>query len=110
MKNKLLCAALAVILISLIPKTNFGQLAPDLKSAAAFVLFSSNGSVSNSGNSQISGNIGSNSGTSSGFGNVNGHIHDQDSVSSQARVDIDDAYNLLNSSVCGDTISSSMGS
>ncbi len=80
----------------LFPNVNFGQ-APKLGTAANFVLFSSNGAVSNTGISQITGNVGTNSGSSTSFGNVNGNMHDNDSVSKQCVKDLQIAYNKLDS-------------
>jgi len=80
----------------LCPNTNFGQ-APKLGTAANFVLFSSDGAVSNTGISQITGNVGTNSGSSTSFGNVNGNMHNNDSVSKQCAKDLQTAYNKLDS-------------
>src|SRR3954469_402526 len=97
MKNKLLIRLTAAILL-LISGKNFGQ-APVLGTAADFVLFSTVGAVSNTGISQLTGNVGTNSGLSSGFGNVNGGMHDNDGVSAAAAADLLTAYNQLNSAV-----------
>jgi len=70
-----------------------------LGTAANFAVFSSNGAVSNTGLSQVTGNVGTNNGTSTAFGNVNGVMHDQDGASAQAAVDLLIAYNLLHSAV-----------
>lgn len=71
----------------------------DLGTTADFAVFSSNGAVSNTGLSQVTGNVGSNNGTSTAFGNVNGTMHDMDGVSAQAAADLLIAYNLLSSAV-----------
>lgn len=97
MKSKLLKVLSAIILI-LIPAINFGQ-APALGTAANFVLFSSNGAVSNTGLSQLTGNVGTNNGSSTAFGNVNGGMHDGDGVSAQCASDLLIAYNFINSMV-----------
>jgi hypothetical protein len=81
-----------------IPMMNFGQ-APTLGTAADFVLFSTNGAVSNTGISHITGNIGTNNGSSTAFGNVDGVMHDQDATSAKAAADLLVAYNQLNSTV-----------
>jgi hypothetical protein len=94
MKTKLLKALTAAILF-LIPIITFAQ-APTLGTAADYVLFSTNGAVSNSGISQLTGNVGTNSGSSTGFGNVNGVMHDQDLASAQCASDLLIAYNQLN--------------
>lgn len=50
---------------------------PNLGTAANFVLFTTNGAVTNTGSSQLTGHVGSNVGGSTGFGNVDGVMHDQ---------------------------------
>jgi hypothetical protein len=81
-----------------IPMLNFAQ-APNLGTAANFVLFSSNGAVSNTGLSQVTGNVGTNNGSSTAFGNVNGVMHDNDGASAQCATDVLAAYNQLNALV-----------
>lgn len=73
--------------------------APALGTSASFVLFSTNGSVTNTGISHLTGNVGTNNGSSTGFGNVNGNMHDGGVESSQAAVDLLIAYNQLNATV-----------
>lgn len=80
------------------PSKNFGQ-APNLGTAANFVLFTSNGAVSNSGISHLTGHVGTNNGSSVFFGNVDGVMHDQDGASGQAATDLLIAYNQLNATV-----------
>ena len=80
------------------PNANFGQ-SINLGTAANFVLFSTNGSVSNTGISQLTGNVGTNNGSSTAFGNVNGVMHDMDGTSAQCAGDLLVAYNKLNSTV-----------
>lgn len=94
MKTKLHTLIATVSLFAL-PNLNFGQ-APNLGTAANFVLFSTNGAVSNTGISQITGNVGTNNGSSTGFGNVNGVMHDGDGSSAQCAADLLIAYNQLN--------------
>ncbi|OFX34490.1 MAG: hypothetical protein A2X08_10295 [Bacteroidetes bacterium GWA2_32_17] len=93
MKNQLLFALIAVMLF-LMPTLNYAQ-APSLGTAADFVLFSTDGAVSNSGISQLTGNVGTNNGSSTAFGNVNGVMHDGDGVSAQCAADLLIAYNQL---------------
>ncbi|MDP2188491.1 MAG: ice-binding family protein [Sphingobacteriaceae bacterium] len=88
---KFLISAAVMLLIS---QSNFAQ-APTLGTAANFVLFSSNGAVSHTGLSQITGNVGTNSGSSTNFGNVNGNMHDQNPASAQAATDLLTAYNQI---------------
>jgi hypothetical protein len=97
MKKLLFFALLAVSMFS-IPTLNFAQ-APNLGTAADFVLFTTAGAVSNTGISQLTGNVGTNGGSSTGFGNVNGGMHDNDGVSAQCASDLLIAYNQLNSTV-----------
>jgi len=68
-----------------------------LGTAGNFVIFTSNGAVSNTGNSLLVGNIGSNVGTISGFGTsaVTGSFYNTDSVTAQAKTDLLNAYNHL---------------
>lgn len=94
MKHKLLYTFAAISLL-IIPKAHFGQ-APTLGTAANFVLFTTAGSVTNSGISHLTGNVGTNNSSSTGFGNVNGGMHDQDLVSGQCSADLLIAYNQLN--------------
>jgi len=97
MKTRLLYFLSAFVLF-ILPDVNFGQ-AIDLGTAANFVLFSTNGSVSNTGVSLLTGNIGTNNGSSTAFGNVNGVMHDNDGASAQCASDLLIAYNQLNSAI-----------
>ncbi len=97
MKTQIRNAFTAVLLL-LAPAFIFAQ-APPLGTAAGFVLFSTIGAVTNTGISQITGNVGTNSGSSTGFGNVNGVMHDNDGASAQCAADLLIAYNLLNTTV-----------
>ena len=97
MKKQLLLISIIATLL-LLPAISFGQ-APNLGTAANFVLFSTNGAVSNTGISQLTGNVGTNSGSSTAFGNVNGIMHDEDGVSAQCAADLLLAYNELNSTI-----------
>lgn len=85
---------ISAALLLLLPSINFAQ-APNLGTSANFVLFSSNGPVSNSGISHLTGNVGTNNGSSTAFGNVNGVMHDGDAASIQAAADLLIAYNQL---------------
>ncbi|MFL5753979.1 MAG: ice-binding family protein [Bacteroidia bacterium] len=89
---------LCFLALALLPELDFGQ-APNLGTAADFVLFTSAGAVSNTGISQVTGNVGTNSGLSTAFGNVNGVMHDNDGASGQCSADLLIAYNQLNSTV-----------
>ena len=97
MKNQLLILLFAVMLL-IIPKINYAQ-APTLGTVADFVLFSTNGAVSNSGISHLTGNVGTNNGSSTAFGNVNGVMHDGDGTSAQCAADLLIAYNQLSNAI-----------
>lgn len=73
--------------------------APNLGSTAGFELFTTVGAVTNSGISQVTGHVGSNSGSSTGFGNVNGNMNDQNAASALAATDLLGAYNQLNANI-----------
>jgi hypothetical protein len=100
MKTKIPCF-LTVIVMMLSSFTVNAQ-APTLGTAANFVIFSSNGSVTcdvtNSLATHLTGNVGTNTSgeTSTGFGNVNGNMQDNDLVSQLASADLLTAYNQLN--------------
>jgi len=97
MKTKLRYVLTATILM-LTTFVSYAQ-APILGAATDFVLFSTDGAVSNTGVSHYTGNIGTNNGSSTGFGNVNGVMHDNDGASAQCAADLLIAYNQLSSTV-----------
>jgi hypothetical protein len=70
---------------------------PDIGSLSSFVLFSSEGAVSNSGASIINGDVGANVGIISGFGaaTLSGIIYSGDAVTAQAKIDLDNLYSAL---------------
>ncbi len=96
--NIKLLKAFTVATFLLAPAANYAQ-APTLGTAANFVLFSSNGAVTNTGTSHITGNVGTNNGSSTGFGNVNGGMHDGDPSSAACATDLLAAYNQLNAAI-----------
>src|SRR3954466_9665796 len=98
MKNNFYCNLLFLSTMFCLPTMNFAQ-APALGAAANFVLFSTNGAVSNSGTSQLTGNVGTNNGASTAFGNVNGVMHDNDTASIRCAADLLIAYKQLNTAV-----------
>jgi len=73
--------------------------APVLGTVANFALFSSNGAVSNTGLSHITGNVGTNNGASTNFGNVDGVMHDGDGSANTAAASLTVAYNQLNAAI-----------
>ncbi len=96
MKKNLLHIAAAVILL-FVSQFSFATV-PPLGAAANFVLFSTNGAVTNGGIgflTLLTGNVGAQVGPVSGFGNVNGGMHAGDGATSSAAADLLTAYNLL---------------
>lgn len=104
MKTQLLKALNGVILL-LLPTLIFA-LAPPMGTVATFVLFSTNGAVSNSGISQLTGNVGTNNGSCTAFGNVNGVMHDADGASAQCAIDLLILYDSLNAAIPDSTLGS----
>jgi hypothetical protein len=98
MKTKLLNSIAAATLL-LVPALNFAQTAPQLGTAADYVLFSTNGAIGNSGISQLTGNVGTNNGSTSGFGNVNGVMNNANGSTAQAAADLLFAYNDLDNAI-----------
>src|SRR3984893_2462405 len=94
MKNKFILTIVTIITLLSFPNINLGQ-APNLGTAANFVLFSSVGAVVNKGISQLTGNVGTNSGAVTGFGNVNGVMHNADAATTQAAADLQVAWKYL---------------
>jgi len=94
MKKNLLLIAITIAFLGS-PKYDFGQ-APTLGTAANFIAFTTTGAVVNTGQSQLTGNLGTNNGPVTGFGNVNGVMHIGDGVSAQCAADLLMAYNQLN--------------
>ncbi len=99
MKTTLSIVWVAALLL-IAPTLSSAQL-PSLGTAANFVLFSTDGAVSNSGISQITGNVGTNTGSCTAFGNVNGVMHDIDGASAACAADLLIAYNFLNAATPG---------
>ena len=82
-KFLLLATSVAVMFVA----KSHGQ-APVLGTSSGFALFSTNGAVSNTGLSQLTGNVGTNNGSSTNFGNVDGVMHDGDGATAQAAADL----------------------
>lgn len=97
MKIKILKSLLLIILLAM-PILNYAQNIT-LGTVSEFVLFSTNGAVSNSGISQLTGNVGSNNGSSTGFGNVNGIMYNNNGASAQCADDLLIAYDQLNNAI-----------
>ncbi len=108
---KRLLRAFTWIILFLMPHIDYGQ-APNLGTAADFVLFTRSGAVTNTGTgylTTLTGNVGTNSGSSTGFGNVNGVIHDADGISAAASADVLTAYNQLDTTTATFHPSASLG-
>jgi len=73
--------------------------APVLGTSSTFALFSTNGAVSNTGLSHLTGNVGTNNGSSTNFGNVDGVMHDADGTTAIAAADLTIAYNQLDAAI-----------
>jgi hypothetical protein len=76
-----------------------GPAAPNLGSAGCYAIFSANGSVSNSGTTKITGDVGTNVGLTTGYDPllVNGTIHPKpDGSTAAAASDLLKAYSYLN--------------
>ena len=93
MKKKIFFHGLTFIFLSSF-LTSKAQ-APNLNSAANFDLFSCSGAISNTGNTQFLGNIGTNNGIISGFGTVTNSMYSQDSFTAICATDVTNAYNEL---------------
>ena len=109
MKRTLLLTILVVISLLSFTHVSFAQ-TPNLGTAANFVLFSSAGAVSNTGISQITGNVGTNSGAITGFGNINGVVHTADASSAQAVTDLQAAWLYLSTLIPTSAIGPVLGS
>lgn len=93
MIKKLLITLTAVVLLAL-PNYISAQ-APVLGTTADFALFSSNGDLTNTGLSHLTGNVGSNNGSSTNFGNVDGVMHSNNGATATAAAELTIAYNQL---------------
>ncbi len=84
---------------------------PNLYSLNYFSVFTSVGAISNTGLTNIEGNVGTNVGAFTGFppGNISGSIHIADSTSASVAIDMDSVYAQINRMNCDTTIDSSLG-
>ncbi|MFT6278591.1 MAG: hypothetical protein ACJAU0_001413 [Flavobacteriales bacterium] len=106
MKTKNLLIAITLFLI---PAVIVAQTPPPLGSVDSYVLFSSVGAVTNLGVSQITGDMGTNSGAVSGFGNVNGQMHIANATTTQCAIDLGIAYTNLSGQIPGATLGLVLG-
>jgi len=109
MKNKLLLILVTSVSMFILPKAHFGQ-TPTLGTTADFVLFTTNGAITNVGITHLTGHVGSNVGGSTGFGNVDGVMHDQDPASAQATLDLNALYLELDAAVTTNSPGALLGS
>jgi hypothetical protein len=100
----------AAIVVSCFSFTAFAQ-APNLGSAARFVLFSSTGAVGNTGaTSHFTGNIGTVTGAITMGVNVNGVIHNDNPTTTLAAADVLSAYSQLDTTTPTTVHPASLGS
>src|SRR5687768_14773324 len=97
MKTNLLAIITAATILAF-PAKDFGQ-APSMGTTEDFALFTSVGSLVNTGLSHVTGHVGTNSGSSTGFGNVNGVMHNNNGATGTAAADLSTLYSALNSAV-----------
>ena len=101
MKSFLTCVG---VLILLLPNIVFSQIAPNLNTAATFVLFTGNGQFTcTSSFANVTGDVGNQVGVVSAFppGNLTGATHYGDAAAMQANSDITAAYADLAGRTCG---------
>ena len=82
---------------------------PDLGTAASFAFFTNAGAITNTGISQITGNIGLRTGAISGFGNVNGNLHSGGLTANAASASLLTAYTYLDNAIPTDTLAPLLG-
>lgn len=92
------------------PYTLFSQ-SPNLGACSSFAIFSAVGAIDNTGNTTITGNIGTNVGAFNGFppGTIDGEIHVADEISAQAAIDVDVLYSYFIGLTCDTTLTSVLG-
>jgi hypothetical protein len=96
MRNSIKIYLIVIVLLTF-PRLFFGQ-SLNIGTISNFAIFTGNGAVSNSGTSNVTGDIGSDIGAVSGFGapsTFNGNSYTGDSVTAQAKLDLFNAYNQL---------------
>jgi hypothetical protein len=100
---------ISIIFCSFLYITESNAQAPNLGTAASFELFTTVGAVGNTGISQITGNVGTNSGGITGFGNVNGVMHNNDGATLTAANDLLSAYQQLDTTTANFFIAPLLG-
>ena len=101
---------LIVAILLFFPKINYSQ-APNLGTASNFTLFTADGAFTNTGATNVTGDVGTNLGAFSGFppGVLDGQIYVVDATSSQAATDVITAYDFLTGVACDTTIGVTLG-
>jgi hypothetical protein len=109
-RKSILIKGLNILILSFISQISIAQVT-SFETISTFAVFTSVGSISSSGNTVINGNLGTNNGSITGFpsGTVTGTIHEADSVSAQAALEVDSAYNFFLNTGCDTTISDTFG-
>ena len=109
MYNKIQLIVIVAVLL-FFPKINYSQ-APNLGTASNFTLFTADGAFTNTGESNVTGDVGTNLGAFSGFppGVLDGQIYVVDATSLQAAADVITAYDFLTGVACDTTIGLTLG-
>jgi hypothetical protein len=81
--------------LSLFPTLIYSQVPPPLGVTSSFVIYTANGAVTNSGFSQITGDVGANIGATTGFGNINGTMHSANTTTVQCDIDVNIARDSI---------------
>ena len=93
MKSQL-CYWVATATVCFFTTFNFAQ-APNLGTAAGFVLFTTSGAVTIGSSANLTGDVGTNDGAYTSASTVHGTIHIMDTQSDQCKTDIMSAYNAM---------------
>lgn len=98
MKIRLLFIAICVMFFSMLGLDAQTANAPNMGNATNFALYTVNGAITNTGSTNVLGDIGSPVGTISGFGTIDGTIYDQSSANylSTVTTDVQNASKFLN--------------
>jgi hypothetical protein len=96
--KKIIFRMIGAATLLIFSNSGFAQ-APTLGAASSFVLFTTTGAVGNTGISNLTGDVGTNTGAITGFGNVNGQMQISNGASALCAADLLTAYNQLNSTI-----------
>lgn len=83
--------------------------APVLGTTSEFALFSTNGPISSTGITHVTGNIGTNNGSNTNFGNVDGVMHEADGATAIAAAELNVAYLQLDGTAPTDNLAPLLG-